>query len=207
MECRTNETGYSAVKVLESSNDLRFSLKDLVNDLLEVSSTMGFISCRSIDNRTTQLFLRTRSITHPGTILTLQTLFRDFAHSFRSPSPTSALGHQSPGPRQVMFITIFCASACSGIYFADHQEPLPLSLASHGKITCDILRHKLKNLGLLPVTTQDLLDVLVSPWCEKPGPILTWAQEEIEMSTEELQALVEEAALQSLRTSCKVKGD
>lgn len=37
MECRSNETGYLALKGLEALDELRFSLKDLINDLLQVS--------------------------------------------------------------------------------------------------------------------------------------------------------------------------
>ncbi|GJJ15656.1 hypothetical protein Clacol_009934 [Clathrus columnatus] len=170
MECRSNEAGYLALKALEALNELRFSLKDLVNDLL-------------------QLFLQTRSITHPGTVPTLQTLYHDFAPDYRSSAP-----------RQVMLIIIFCATPCSGIYFADHDP-----IASHGKITCEILRFKLDYFGLLPLTKQDLWDVLVSPWCEKPSPILAWAEDEMRLNSQELQTLVEQVAVHSLKTNCKGK--
>lgn len=49
------------------------------------------------------------------------------------------------------------------------------------------------------------MDVLISPWCEKPGPILAWAEEEMRMDNQELQTLVEEAVVQSLTTNCKVE--
>ncbi|KAF8513762.1 hypothetical protein JB92DRAFT_3116073 [Gautieria morchelliformis] len=67
MECRSNEAGYLALKGLDDSGDLLFELKDLINDLLK-------------------LFLKTRSVTNPNTVLTIQSLYRDF-----SPSPSSGI--------------------------------------------------------------------------------------------------------------------
>jgi hypothetical protein len=120
------------------------------------------------------------------TILTIQSLYRDF-----SPSDSSAAA------RLVMLITVFCTGPSTGVFFIDSPN-------APSKLTSGVLKAKLEHLGVLPLMRQDLADVLTSPWCEKPGPVFMWAKEEMDMSDQQLQTLAEEVAVRSLRISCKV---
>ncbi|KIJ54821.1 hypothetical protein M422DRAFT_221215 [Sphaerobolus stellatus SS14] len=172
MECRTNFAAYVALKKLEAAGDLLFSMKDLVHDLL-------------------RLFLRTRSIIHPPTVLTIQELYRDF-------SPT----YSSSSPRLVVLITVFCTPPSVGLVYADAERS---SGSTIPRVTRETLKAKLEHLGVLPLTKRDLLDILISPWCERLHPLLLWARVEMEMTEKELFVLAEEAALKSLGTSCKGK--
>ncbi|KAF8583350.1 hypothetical protein K439DRAFT_1634534 [Ramaria rubella] len=168
MECRTNEAGYLALKRLDDAGDLLFELRDLVNDLLK-------------------LFLKTRSITAPNTVLTLQSLYRDFSPAYCSPSP-----------RLVMLITVFCTSPTCGLFYVDTTTP-------PGKLSRCVLKAKLEHLGVLPLTRTDLVEIMTSPWCEKPTPVFTWAKEEMGMNDQQIQALAEEVAVRCLGVSSKGK--
>lgn len=148
-------------------------------------------SLRDLVHDLLKLFLKTRSITSSSTILILQRLYQDFAPNY----PTSA-------PRLVVLITIFCTTANTGLIYSDDERPaseLPI------RLTPDILKSKLEYFSLLPVTRGDLMDVLISPWCEKPGPTFQWASDEMGMSEHDLYKLAEEAVIKSLEISCKGK--
>lgn len=56
------------------------------------------------------------------------------------------------------------------------------------------------------VKRKDLLDVLVSPWCDRFQPILLFAVEQLHMDERQIYSLLEEAAIKSLGVSCKVSG-
>jgi hypothetical protein len=70
MECRVNDAGYIALKQLDADGALLFNLKDLVNDLLQVSLFMSpifigkflHLSRVSSSSRPVQSRIRTQSI-------------------------------------------------------------------------------------------------------------------------------------------------
>ena len=96
-----------------------------------------------------------------------------------------------------MLITVFCTGPSSGLLYVESSNIPP-------KLTCAVLKAKLEHLEVLPLTRSDLVDVLTSPWCEKPAPLFAWAKEEMYMDDQQLQALAEEVAVRSLGVSCKV---
>ena len=96
-----------------------------------------------------------------------------------------------------MLITVFCTGPSTGLLYVDSSN-IP------NKLTSAVLKAKLEHLGVLPLTRSDLVDILTSPWCEKPTPVFAWAKEEMSMEDQQLQALAEEVAVRSLGISCKV---
>lgn len=83
-----------------------------------------------------------------------------------------------------------------GVFINDHA---PLSA------TPIRLKSKLEPLGLLPVTRQDIFNVMVNPFVEKYQSILEFARIEVGLSQKEIGALVQEVAVRCLSEGCKAR--
>lgn len=83
-----------------------------------------------------------------------------------------------------------------GIFINDHT---PLSA------TPNRLKSKLEPLGLLPITRQDVFNVMVNPFVEKYQSILEFARAEVGLSQKEIGVLVQEVAIRCLSEGCKVR--
>ena len=67
-------------------------------------------------------------------------------------------------------------------------------------------RKRLKSLGLLPITRQDVFNVMVNPFVEKYQSILEFARTEVGLSQKEIGVLVQEVAVRCLSEGCKAVG-
>lgn len=66
------------------------------------------------------------------------------------------------------------------------------------------LKAKLEPLGVLPITRQDIINLMVNPFTEKFQPILEFARVEVGLKQKEIAKLVEEVAVKCLEEGCKV---
>jgi len=66
------------------------------------------------------------------------------------------------------------------------------------------LKSKLEPLGVLPITRQDIFNVLINPFVEKYQPILEFARVEVGLKQKDVDRLVEEVAIRCLEEGCKV---
>ena len=82
-----------------------------------------------------------------------------------------------------------------GVFINDHT---PLSA------TPLRLKSKLEPLGLLPITRQDIFNVMINPFVEKYPSILEFAKIEVGLSQKEIGVLVQEVAVRCLSEGCKV---
>jgi len=81
-----------------------------------------------------------------------------------------------------------------GVFINDHT---PLSA------TPIRLKSKLEPLGLLPITRQDIFNVMVNSFVEKYQSILEFARTEVGLSQKEIGVLVREVAIRCLSEGCK----
>lgn len=82
-----------------------------------------------------------------------------------------------------------------GVFINDHT---PLSA------TPIRLKSKLEPLGLLPITKQDIFNVMINPFVEKYQSILEFARTEVGLSQKEIGMLVQDVAVRCLAEGCKV---
>ncbi|KIM65938.1 hypothetical protein SCLCIDRAFT_1211945 [Scleroderma citrinum Foug A] len=122
-----------------------------------------------------KLFVKTRSITTSYTVNILRQLYTDF--------PTS-----DPTVRTVMLLTVF-------LFDGIIPPSAPLATA----------RSKLETLNLLPLTRQDLVNVMTNPFIEKPQILLEYAKEDMDMSPKMIKELVQEVAVACLEVGSKGK--
>ncbi|KAG6336050.1 hypothetical protein ID866_3023 [Astraeus odoratus] len=122
-----------------------------------------------------QLFIKTRAIMTGYTINVVRQLYADF--------PTA-----DPTVRTVMLLTVF---------LFDGSTPPASPLTS--------VKSKLEALGLLPVVRQDLMDLLINPFIERPSVLLDYAREEMGMGREAMKDLALEATLRCLGVCSKGK--
>lgn len=66
------------------------------------------------------------------------------------------------------------------------------------------LKAKLEPLGILPITRQDILNLMVNPFIEKYQPILEFVRVEVGLKQKEIVKLAEEVAVRCLEEGCKV---
>lgn len=83
-----------------------------------------------------------------------------------------------------------------GVFINDHT---PLSA------TPIRLKSKLEPLGLLPITKQDIFNVMINPFVEKYQSILEFARTEVGLGQKEIGILVQEVAVRCLSEGCKVR--
>jgi len=83
-----------------------------------------------------------------------------------------------------------------GVFINDHT---PLSA------TPARLKSKLEPLGLLPITRQDVYNVMINPFVEKYQSILEFARTEVGLSQKEIGVLVQEVAVRCLSEGCKAR--
>lgn len=83
-----------------------------------------------------------------------------------------------------------------GVFINDHT---PLSA------TPIRLKSKLEPLGLLPITKQDIFNVMINPFVEKYQSILEFARIEVGLSQKEIGMLVQDVAVRCLAEGCKGK--
>ncbi|KAL4073230.1 hypothetical protein V8B97DRAFT_2023022 [Scleroderma yunnanense] len=122
-----------------------------------------------------KLFVKTRSITTGYTINVLRQLYTDF------PTTDSTV-------RTVMLLTVF-------LFDGIIPSSAPLAAA----------RSKLEALNLLPMTRQDLVNVMTNPFIEKPQILIEYAKEDMGMSQKAIKELVQEVAIASLEVGSKGK--
>jgi hypothetical protein len=67
------------------------------------------------------------------------------------------------------------------------------------------LKSKLEPLGVLPITRQDIFNLLINPFVEKYQPILEFARVEVGLKQKDTDALIEEVAIRCLEEGCKVR--
>jgi hypothetical protein len=91
-----------------------------------------------------------------------------------------------PTVRLVLLLTVFLSDNCLA-----HTTPATL-------------RNKLDPLGLLPLTRQDIFNVLTNPFVERSTPILEFARAEVGLSSKDVLDLVEQVAVTCLEIGCKV---
>jgi len=81
-----------------------------------------------------------------------------------------------------------------GVFINDHT---PLSA------TPIRLKSKLEPLGLLPITRQDVFNLMINPFVEKYQSILEFARTEVGLNQKEIGVLVQEVAVRCLSEGCK----
>ena len=72
-------------------------------------------------------------------------------------------------------------------------------------VTPTRLKAKLEPLGLLPITRQDIFNVMINPFVEKYQSILEYARAEVGLSQKEIEVLVQEVAVRCLSEGCKAR--
>ncbi|KAF8133652.1 hypothetical protein EV363DRAFT_927496 [Boletus edulis] len=125
-----------------------------------------------------KLFVKSRSITSTYTINVLRQLYTDFPST-------------DPMVRVVMLLTV-CLSESTWVLPA-----MPEAITS--------FQSKLEAIGLLPLTREDLFNVMINPFVEKLGVLLEYAKEEMEMSVKDIKDLVQEVAIKCLEIASKGK--
>jgi hypothetical protein len=66
------------------------------------------------------------------------------------------------------------------------------------------LKSKLEPLGLLPLKRKDIVDILTNPFIEKHSTLTGFAKDEMNLSMNEIEDILQEVALKSLRVGSKV---
>ncbi|KAF8840739.1 hypothetical protein BDN67DRAFT_968036 [Paxillus ammoniavirescens] len=126
----------------------------------------------------TKLFVKTRSITTNYTVNVLRQLYADFTNT-------------DPTVRIVMLLTVFLSDSTLVI------TAVPQALSS--------MKGKLGALNLLPLTKEDLFNVMTNPFVEKHTLLLEYAKEDMGMSVKEIKGLVQEVAIKCLEIGSKGK--
>jgi hypothetical protein len=121
--------------------------------------------------------VKTRSITTNYTVNVLRQLYADFTNT-------------DPTVRIVMLLTVFLSDSTLVI------TAVPQALSS--------MKGKLGALNLLPLTKEDLFNVMTNPFVEKHTLLLEYAKEDMEMSVKEIKGLVQEVAIKCLEIGSKV---
>lgn len=122
--------------------------------------------------------MKSRSITSTYTINVLRQLYTDFPST-------------DPMVRVVMLLTI-CLSDGTWALTA-----MPEAVTSfHGK---------LEAIGLLPLTREDLFNIMINPFVEKHALLLEYAKEEMGMSVKDAKELVQDVAIKCLEIASKVR--
>ena len=67
------------------------------------------------------------------------------------------------------------------------------------------LRGKLEAIGLLPLTREDLFNIMINPFVEKHTLLTEYAKEEIGMSAKDIKDLVQDVAIKCLEIGSKVR--
>lgn len=124
-----------------------------------------------------QLFVKSRSIISTYTINVLRQLYTDFPST-------------DPMVRVVMLLTV-CLS--DSMWLA----PMPEAVAS--------FREKLEAIGLLPLTKEDLFNIMINPFVEKHNVLLEYAKEDLGMSAKDIKDLVQDVAIKCLEIGSKVR--
>ncbi|KAF9220958.1 hypothetical protein BS17DRAFT_786268 [Gyrodon lividus] len=125
-----------------------------------------------------KLFVKTRSITTTYTVNVLRQLYADFPST-------------DPTVRIVMLLTVFLSDSTLLI------TAIPQALAS--------MKGKLGALNLLPLTKEDLINVMTNPFVEKQTLLLEYAKEDMGMNVKEIKGLVQEVAIKCLEIGSKGK--
>ncbi|KAG9315906.1 hypothetical protein JVU11DRAFT_3556 [Chiua virens] len=129
-----------------------------------------------------KLFVKSRSITSTYTINVLRQLYTDF------PSTDSVV-------RVVMLLTVYLSDGTWG------HSPLPSAMPE----AMASFRGKLEAIGLLPVTKEDLLNIMINPFVEKHALLLEYAKEEMGMNTKDIKDLATNVAIKCLEIASKGK--
>ncbi|KAF9242591.1 hypothetical protein BU15DRAFT_86781 [Melanogaster broomeanus] len=124
------------------------------------------------------LFVKTRSVTTSYTVTALRQLYADFPST-------------DPTVRIVMLLTVFLSDSTSLI------PASPQVVAT--------MKSKLDALNLLPLTKEDLFNVMTNPFLEKHTFLLEYAKEEMGMTVKEIREHVQEVAIKCLEIGSKGK--
>lgn len=96
-----------------------------------------------------------------------------------------------PMVRVVMLLTVCLSDGTWGL------SAMPEALVSfHGK---------LEAIDLLPLTKEDLFNIMINPFVEKHDLLLEYAKEEMGMSVKDIKDLVQDVALKCLEITSKVR--
>ncbi|KAF8555227.1 hypothetical protein OG21DRAFT_928362 [Imleria badia] len=125
-----------------------------------------------------KLFVKSRSITSTYTINVLRQLYTDFPST-------------DPMVRVVMLLTVCLSDGTWAL------SAIPEALTSfHGK---------LEAIGLLPLTREDLFNIMINPFVEKHTLLVEYAKEEMGMSMKDTKDLVQDVAIKCLEIASKGK--
>lgn len=90
-----------------------------------------------------------------------------------------------------MLLTVYLSDGTWGL------SAMPEAITSfHGK---------LEAINLLPLTKEDLFNIMINPFVEKHALLLEYAKEEMEMSMKEVKDLVQDVAIKCLEIGSKVR--
>lgn len=64
---------------------------------------------------------------------------------------------------------------------------------------------KLEAIGLLPLTKEDLFNIMINPFVEKPTLLLEYAKDRIGMCVKDIKDLVQDVAIKCLEIGSKVR--
>jgi hypothetical protein len=122
--------------------------------------------------------VKSRSVTSTYTINVLRQLYTDFPST-------------DPMVRVVLLLTVCLSDSTWGL------SVVPEAVASfHGK---------LEAIGLLPLTKEDLFNIMINPFVEKHTLLLEYAKEEIGMCVKDIKDLVQDVAIKCLEIGSKVR--
>lgn len=125
-----------------------------------------------------KLFVKSRSITSAYTTNVLRQLYTDFPST-------------DPTVRVVMLLTVCLSDGTWGL------------TATPEAITT--FRGKLEAIGLLPITKEDLFNIMVNPFVEKHALLFEYAKEEMEMNMKDVKDLALDVATKCLEIGSKVR--
>lgn len=125
-----------------------------------------------------QLFVKSRSITSTYTINVLRQLYADFPST-------------DPMVRVVMLLTVCLSDGTWGL------SAVPEAITA--------FHNKLEVIGLLPLTREDLFNIMINPFVEKHALLLEYAKEETGMSAKDIKDLVQDVAIKCLEIASKVR--
>jgi hypothetical protein len=81
---------------------------------------------------------------------------------------------------------------------------LTACLSDNVLVPSGTLKSKLEPLGLLPLKRKDIVDILTNPFIEKHSTLTGFAKDEMNLSMNEIEDILQEVALKSLRVGSKV---
>ncbi|KAN0087454.1 hypothetical protein V8E55_006075 [Tylopilus felleus] len=125
-----------------------------------------------------KLFVKSRSITSTYTINVLRQLYADFPST-------------DPMVRVVMLLTVCLSDGTWGL------SAVPEAITA--------FHNKLEVIGLLPLTREDLFNIMINPFVEKHALLLEYAKEETGMSAKDIKDLVQDVAIKCLEIASKGK--